>query len=129
MSKHDICRIVAALLVALIGIAVGFGSFLLWNGAPASWPDVVATGSTVKGIARGMMVMALMLLIAGTATTLNPGWGSFAAAIAVAIFVAAGFWANYVLFGDIRIVHTGTNVVIGALILWLLWIAHSGRET
>ena len=125
--KQDICRTVAAVMVMLIGLAICVGSVQLWNGAPASWPDVIAGDASVKSIAKGMMAMAVILFVAGGAVLGNVGWGQFAAAISVTIFVVAGFWANRVLFGGVRPMHTGPNVVVGALVLWLLWIGYSKR--
>ena len=127
MNRRDISRIVAGVLIVLIGAAIGLGSVQLWDGAPESWPDVVASNSAVKDTAKGMMAMALVLLVGGIAVLGNLGWGHIAAASAVAIFVAGAFWANYVLLGTVRPIHTGTNVVVGVAILWLLWVGYSKR--
>lgn len=129
MNKHDVCRIIAGVLVLITGAAIGFGSVQLWNGAPTSWPDVVAGDATVKNVANGMFAMAILLFVVAIAVLGNFGWGPIVAAIAVGIFVAAAFWANYALFGSVRPMHTGINVVFAGLILWLLWIGYSGRHT
>jgi hypothetical protein len=125
MTKQDICRIGAGVLVAVIGAAICVGSVQLWNGAPASWPDVIAGDASVKSTAKGMMAMAVLLLVSGFAVVSNVAWGRSAAAVTIVIFVVAGFWANRVLFGSVRPMHTGPNVAIGALIVWLLWIGYS----
>jgi len=127
MTKQDICRIVAGVSVILIGAAICVGGVQLWGGAPASWPDVIAGDATVKSTAKGMMAMSVILIIAGGAVISNVWWGQLAAVIAVAIFVVTGFWANQVLFGNVRPMHAGPNVAVGALILWLLWIGYSKR--
>ena len=75
------------------------------------------------------MAVAGVLLLAGAAATVNLGWGWLAATSAIVVFLAGGFWANYVLFGDVRPFHTGANVMVGALILWLLWIGYSVPES
>src|SRR5262245_48132627 len=109
MTKQEICRIVGGMLAVLTGMAVGFGGLQLWNGAPSSWKDVIANRSTVKNAARGIVVVAVMLLIGGIAVAFNLAWGQLAASIAIVNFVAGGFWANHILFGKIRPLHTGAN--------------------
>jgi hypothetical protein len=74
-----------------------------------------------------MIVMAALLLVAGVATLGNVPWGGHAAAIATIVLVAAAFPANYALFGDIRPLHTGTNIVVAAIILALLWFGRGGQ--
>ena len=125
MTKQEICRIVGGILVVLIGIAVGYGGLQLWNGAPSSWKDVIANRSTVKNAARGIVVVALMLLVGGIGAIINSSWGQMAASIGILNFIVGGFWANYILFGNIRPKHTGANVVVGAIILFLLWFGYA----
>lgn len=127
MSKVEICRIAGGTLVLLIGIALGFGGLQLWRGGPAAWPDVIARAATVKRISGGMIVSAVVFLITAIAVLTKTAWGGPAAAIAILLLVAAAFWVNYRLFGDIRLVHTGTNVLVAGLILVLLWIGYSGH--
>jgi hypothetical protein len=71
--------------------------------------------------------MALLSLLAGVASLANVPWGSHAAALATLVVVAAAFPANYALFGDIRPLHTGTNLVVAAIVLVLLWVGHDGQ--
>ena len=66
--------------------------------------------------------MAGLLLISGIAVLRRLPWGSSAAATSLIIFVTVAFWGNYVLFGDIRAIHTGTNVIVALIVLALLWI-------
>ena len=113
-------RVASGLLVVLVGVAVGFGGFTLWRATSTSWPDLVATSSTIKSVASGMLILAVVLLVAGGAATLNRRWGRWLAAIAILAFVAGGFWVNYILFGDIRPVHSGANAILAIAILLLL---------
>ena len=122
MTKRDLCRIVSGILVVLIGIAVGFGGFQLWAGVPSSRPDLVADASTIKGAAVGMLVLAAFLLLAGSAAIASLRWGRVASAIALLVFVAGGFWVNYAVFGGVRLMHSGANVVVAAVALLLLWL-------
>ena len=41
-------------------------------------------------------------------------------------FVLGGFWANHVLFADIRPRHTVPNVIVAAVVAWLLWFGYPG---
>ena len=113
-------RVASGLLVVLVGVAVGFGSFTLWRATSSSWPDLVATTSTVKGVASGMLILAVLLLVAGGAAAMNRRWGRWLAAIAILAFVAGGFWVNYILFADIRPVHSGANAILAIAILLMV---------
>jgi hypothetical protein len=75
-----------------------------------------------------MIVMAVVLALAGLASICNVNWGAHAAAVATIVVVAAAFWVNHALFGDIRLLHTGTNVVVAAIILTLLWFGRGGQS-
>jgi hypothetical protein len=127
MSTAALCRIVAGALVLIAGAAIGAGGIQLWRGGPAAWPDIIAAETTVRRISIGMVTMAALLLIAGIAAIGNTPWGGYAAAIATLIVVLAAFWANYALFGNIRPLHTGTNIVAAAIILALLWFGYAGQ--
>lgn len=124
MTRATVCRVVAGAIVILISAALAFGGIQLWRGGPESWPDIVADETTVRRTSSGMIGMAVLLLVAGLATIGNLPYGIHAAAIAVIILVLAAFVANYALFGDIRITHTGTNIVVAAIILALLWFGN-----
>jgi hypothetical protein len=77
-------------------------------------------------MSRGMIVVAMILLVAGVAALANVPWGGPAAAIATIVVVAAAFPGNYALFGNIRPLHAGTNIVAAAIILALLWFGQEG---
>jgi hypothetical protein len=74
-----------------------------------------------------MMVLATLVLVAGVAALGNVPWGGFAAAMATIVVVAAAFPANYALFGDIRPLHTGTNLAVAAFIVALMWFGRDGQ--
>ncbi len=125
MSPSEICRMAGGVLVLLVGTAIGAGGIQLWRGGREAWPDVTADTLTVRRTSLGMIVMAGLLLIAGAAATGNMPWGSWAAAVAIMVVVLAAFWVNYALFGNMRLLHTGTNVVVAAIILALLWFGYA----
>ena len=125
MTKYAIYRVIGGVLVVLIGIVVAFGSYQLRNGAPPSWPDIAANDPTVRTVSKGMAAAAGLLVIGGLIAVVGLDWGYWAATIATVVFVAGGFWANYILFGSLRPLHTGTNVIVCAVIQWLLWIAYT----
>jgi hypothetical protein len=74
-----------------------------------------------------MVALASLLLVAGVAALRNEAGGGHAAAIATLGVVVAAFPANYALFGEIRLLHTGTNIVLAAVILALLWFGHESQ--
>jgi len=129
MTKTDICRISGGVLVVLVGVAVGFGGYLLSGGVPSSWPDVIADDATARNVARAMLAVAAILLVGGGAATANAAWGYWVAVSATLLFVIGAFWANYLLFGSMRPMHTGTNVIVAAVICWLLWVGYSASRT
>jgi hypothetical protein len=126
MTTAAICRVVGSILVILVGAAVALGGMQLWLGGPKAWPDIIANEITVRRTSVGMIVMAAFLVSAGVAALGRVPRGSEAAASAMIALVAAAFWANYSLFGGIRPLHSGTNIVVAAIILALLWF---GGET
>jgi len=125
MGRAEVLRVSGAGLTVAIGAAIAFGSVQLWNGAPASWTDVVASAATVRVVARAMLAVAVVLAGAGIGTGSGRPWGFATSACALAVFVLGGFWANYVLFGDLRPAHTATNIVVVAVVLALLWTARA----
>jgi hypothetical protein len=127
MSAAAICRIAGGVLVLLVSTALGVGGLQLWRGGAEVWPDVIADEATVRRTSGGMMVMAALLLIAGVAAMGDLPWGGSAAGIATLVVVAAAFWVNSLLFGNVRPLHTGTNVVVAAIILALLWVGTTGH--
>ena len=108
-------------LIVLLGSGCGIGAYVLWNGAPESWTDVVATETVVRRTARFLVAVSIALLVTGVASFLGIRWAGAAGAMATLVFVVGGFLGNYMLFGNLRLKHTGTNVLIAMAILWLLW--------
>jgi hypothetical protein len=123
MTKPEIFRVAAGALTALVGVALGVAAAQLWNGAPASWPDVVASEASVKSTARVIALVTAALVIAGSATAFGAAWGRSAAAIGILAFAAGGFWANVVVFGSVRPIHTIPNIIIAVIVLILLWMS------
>jgi hypothetical protein len=124
MTGAAVCRVLGGALVVLIGVAMAAGGAQLWRGGPASWPDIIANEATVRRTSSGMIVMAVLLLAAGITVIGNVPWAGHAAAVATIVVVVAAFGVNHTLFGDIRITHTGTNIVVAAIILTLLWFGY-----
>jgi hypothetical protein len=114
-------------LVILIGAALAFGGIQLWQGGSQTWPDIVASDEAVRRMSSGMVVMALLLLIAGAAALVNRPWALWAATLGTVAVVAAAFPVNYALFGQWRLAHTGPNIVVAAIILLLLRLGQ-GRQ-
>jgi hypothetical protein len=125
MRYAEFYRIAGGVLVFLIGVALSLAGAQLWKGGPAAWPEIVANDVIVRRTAYGLIIMAALLLITGIATMRGVSWGSFVAAIVLIIFVVIAFWGNHLLFGDIRPLHTITNVIVAAIILALLRVGVS----
>jgi len=128
VTRPERCRIAGGLLIIVVGVAVGVGGWQLRGGVPPTWPDVVASDATARATARAILFVATLLLLAGVAATFGVGWGRPAGVLAITLFVAGAFWANFVLFGDLRPAHTVPNVLVGGLVAWLLWLGYSAAN-
>ena len=128
MTTAAICRVAGGVLIVLTSVALAIGGIQLWRGGPEAWPDIIANKFIVRRTASGMIVMAALLLVGGISVIGNVPWSGPAAAVVLIALVAAAFWANYALFGDMRPVHTGTNIVVAAIILALLWFGNGNWE-
>src|SRR5262249_37509883 len=124
-----ICRVAGGVLVLLIGAALALGGAQLWRGGSQAWPDVVANDLVVRRTSGGMLVMAVLLLIAGLVALGHVALGGWAASIAVTVVVLAAFWVNYALFGSIRPLHMVTNIAVAALIFALLWFGYAKQTS
>lgn len=72
-------------------------------------------------MAIGLALAAVLLLGSSVGVFLRTPWGFPAALTALLVFVVGGFWGNNVVFGDMRPMHTITNVVVAAIALALIW--------
>ena len=129
MRYIRICRIAGGALVFIIGVVLSFAGAQLWARGSAAAPDIIASDLVVRGSAYALIIMAVLLIVSGIATLRRVPWGSSVAAVAVIILVTAAFAGNYLLFGDIRILHTGTNVIGAVIILALLRAGSSHSNT
>ncbi|MCH7727776.1 MAG: hypothetical protein IH991_15040 [Planctomycetes bacterium] len=116
----------AGILIILLGVGCGVGGVVLWHGKPKSWKDVVAPENIVHRTSRALAGMSVLLLVPGVTTLLRVPWGCVFGAISTLLFVVAGFWGNYALFGDLRPKHTGTNVIVACTIWLLIWLDFPG---
>ena len=121
---EDVYLWIAAGLVLVLGWGCGFGAYALWNGAPQNWPDVIAADFVVRRTARVLAFTSILLLASGAACVIKVPWACEASAVATLLFVAGGFAGNYAVFGSLRPAHTVPNVIIAAVILWLLWLGY-----
>lgn len=120
----DVYLVLAGGLIALVGSGCALGAYVLRNGTPASWTDVVANEIVVRRTARALAAVSIVLLASAVACFLRMPWACELGAGAALVFVTGGFVGNYVVFGSLRPTHTGPNVLIAAAILWLLWQGH-----
>jgi len=124
MNGRLVCLYLGGALVDLVGLACAFGASVLWRGNTANWPDVVGSPAAIRNTAMGLGLAALLLLGSSAGVFMRAPWGFPAAAGAMLLFVAGGFWGNYAVFGDMRLVHTLSNAVIAAAAIALLWFGH-----
>ncbi len=127
MDARVVCLYTGGSLTTLVGLACSFGAWVLRSGNASNWPDVVGSPTALRGTAIGLAITGALLIGASAGVFMRASWGFSAAIGAMLIFVAGGFWGNYAAFGDIRPVHTGTNVVIAAITLVLIWFGY--RQT
>jgi len=120
MNLNDWYQPVAGILMLLIGTSCALGAKALWNGKPDDWPDVIADAPLLRKVAIGLTVVSVAMLTTGMAATLRQPWATTPAMIATTLFVIGGFIGNKKVFGDYRPMHTGTNTILAALIIWLL---------
>ena len=112
------------LLAALVGVGCSLGAIILQRGGAAKWPDVIAGEMVIRRVAVGLALVSVALLMTGTMVVIRWPGSVHAAAVAMLVFVAGGFWGNHAMFGDFRPVHTGSNIVIAVVALILLVIGH-----
>jgi hypothetical protein len=120
----DIARnlpLIASGLIFLVGVGCGVGGLALYGGKPSGWTDVVANDALLRRVSVGLLLTSALLLASGISGAFRLPHAPIAGVIAIVLFVVGGFWGNYAVFGDIRPLHTGGNVVIATLILSMLW--------
>ncbi|MFP6583613.1 MAG: hypothetical protein VCD00_13805 [Candidatus Hydrogenedentota bacterium] len=113
----------ATILTALIGFGCLAGGIAVASGKAAQWPDIVVSESTLKRIGVGLFIVSALQFVAVATVVLDYDVAILIMLASTAIFQAAGFSGNKVLFGDYRPKHTGTNSVIVAIIWGLLLFA------
>ena len=112
--------IVAAVMLMLIAILGGWAGVTLLRKGPEVDSEIVASAAAVKLTAMGILLACTLILVAGVATFVGSPRAWPLGLAACGVFVAYGFVANHVLFGSWRPEHTLTNVLVAALIVWLL---------
>lgn len=115
--------IAATVLTALIGIGCLAGGIAITSGKAAEWPDVMASESTMKRVGVGLFILAILQFVSVLAVLLGSDYAPFLILASTAIFQAAGFSGNKVVFGDYRPMHTGTNSVIVGIVWGLILMA------
>lgn len=120
MAGHKIRLTVAGVLLVLVGLACLAGGVGLLRPDGQVPPDVIADAAVVRAVAAGLLVVGIALVGSGAMMLLQSRLAWPAGVTALILFVSAGFLGNYLLFGSVRPLHSGTNVVVAGLILWCL---------
>jgi hypothetical protein len=121
MTLSETAPYIASGLITFVGVMCGLGGKALWKGNPDSWEDVIANDAILRRVAIGLVLVSTVLITAGITVFIGAPWAREYGSFAILFFAVCGFPGNFYLFGDIRPAHTGTNVVIAGIVLWLLW--------
>lgn len=116
---------VGGVLLVLVGLTCVAGGVGLLRPDGQEPPDVIAGPGVVRAVAAGLLAVGVVLAGSGAITLLKSRFARLAGVTALILFVSGGFLGNYLLFGAVRPLHTGTNVVLAGLILWCL---SAGRQ-
>ena len=113
----------AALLLALLGLARGTGGLVLMlRGAKAV--DAVSLPPGLSAlIGVGLLIVALLAFVAAYGLMRDRSWGPTLAVAAPIVFVLDGLMNGALLFGRPGDRGTLVNLLFAALILGLLWFA------
>jgi len=125
VAKKSKSLIAAGIILGLIGLIWSIGGVSCLAMGPQAMPGIVSDATVTKGLGALMLAVGVLLLIASGLTFAGKGW--IFTIVASLIFIVDGFISNYFLFGSIRISHSGSNVVIMGLAIWLLWRDKSVR--
>lgn len=117
-SRRAISHLVAAVLLMLIGLAVAVA---LMFPVPVAAQDIIASEDTQRTVSIGMLCIGAFLVLSGILLIHRTRSDRYIGTIALLLFVVFGFIFNVMIFGSTRPLHSGTNVVVGAVVVWLLW--------
>ena len=115
--------IAATILTALIGLGCLTGGIAIFSGKAAEWPDVVTSESTLKRVGIGLFILSILQWVSVLAVMLVSDYAKLFVLASTAIFQAAGFSGNKIVFGDYRPMHTGTNSLIVGIVWGLVLLA------
>jgi hypothetical protein len=117
----------ASVLLLLVGLLAGWAAIALFELERGESFGITASRHTIEWVAVLAALVAVGLIYAGVAAALRSRVAWPSGLVAMTAFVVAGFIGNYALFEEPRLLHTGTNVVVAAATVWLLWSARTGR--
>jgi len=118
-KRQKVFLILAAVLLMIIGLAAsGAALALFFSGQHAA--GITAGRTAVLITATAALIVGIALTFAGVMAVarMRLAWPLGIAAIFA--FVAVSFVGNYVLFAEPRLIHSGTNLIVAALAIWLL---------
>ena len=114
-------RLAGGVLLALVAVAAAAGGIALRRGDADAWPDLVAGEFVVARTATTLLVIAAAFLVAAAGVLLDQDWALRFSLVVTVVTLLVSLWGTYLLFGDVRPLHAGTNAVLAALICWLVW--------
>jgi len=111
----------------LIGIALHIGAWQLLIFGASQWPDIVAQPSTTFITAIAMAALGTAFFVSVVGVVFNYRWCIQFALTTLLVFTIGGFVGNYLLFGNIRWMHSGTNLIV-VIVITILLIAGTRRR-
>lgn len=111
--------ILAVIFTTIIGLGCLLGAVVIFRGSDKDLPDVVVSEAILKRVGIGLAVTSVLTLGSAIALYAKVPNAEYYVLTSTMIFVIGGFWGNKVVFGDYRPTHTGTNVILAAIV----WIA------
>jgi hypothetical protein len=120
MPRKRSFRLAGAGLAAIVGVAAGGAGLALLIGGDDTSSEIIAGAVAARSVGAAALAIGVGLVAGGLGTALSFRGAKNLAILATLAFVVAGFVGNYLLFAGPRLTHTGANVVVAGLILWLL---------
>ena len=115
--------VIAAVLMALLGVARGGGGVILLLQASATMPEIVAGDTTVRVLGALLVAIGLLEVVSAVGVwRLDRRFWALGIAVTV-VFVVDGAVNGWLLFGHPGEAGTLVNVVVAAAIIGCLWAA------
>ena len=110
----------AAILSAILGLIILLVAVLLLGIDETNQAGVVSTKMATRTVAICLILLGIAFVTAAIASIRRSPVSWHIGLVTAVGFMVIGFVSNAVLFEAARIEHTGVNIVIAGVLLWLL---------